>query len=130
MEHRDLKGLFVAGGGISGAMYAMRASGKATNVITVAHQLMDNTRTGLLDGALSMVLNDPLDRLAQETFTIIRRACVHPEERGRLTTVLPFEILRVRIHNPDTSSCREQNLKAANEKQECCALFCNKVGCW
>lgn len=91
-ENPDMKGLFVAGGGISGAMNALRASGRASNIITVAHQLMDYTRTGLLDGTISMVLNDPLDRLAREAFAIMIRSCTHPEERGRTTTVLPFEI--------------------------------------
>ena len=39
-----------------------------------------------------MVLHDPLDKLAQETLAIMIRSCTHPEERGRSTTVLPFEI--------------------------------------
>lgn len=91
-ENPDMKGLFVAGGGISGAMNALRTSGRADKIVTVAHQLMDYTRTGLLDGTISMVLNDPLDKLAQAAFAIMIRSCTHPEERGRTTTVLPFEI--------------------------------------
>jgi LacI family transcriptional regulator len=91
-DHPDLKGLFVAGGGLSGAMNALRAYGSKAEIITVGHQLLDYTRTGLLDGTLSMVLNDPLDRLAREAMAIMIRACAHPEERGRSTAVLPFEI--------------------------------------
>jgi hypothetical protein len=30
----------------------------------VCHQLMDNTRIGLLDGTLSLLLHDPVDKLA------------------------------------------------------------------
>ena len=91
-ENPDMKGLFVAGGGISGAMNALRASGRADKIITVAHQLMNNTHAGLLDGTITMVLNDPLDKLAKEAFAIMIRSCTNPEERGRSTTVLPFEI--------------------------------------
>lgn len=91
-ENLDIKGLFVAGGGISGAMNALRTSGRAHGIITVAHQLMENTRAGLMDGTIAMVLNDPLDRLAKEAFSIMIRSCTHPNERGRSTTVLPFEI--------------------------------------
>ena len=91
-ENPDIKGLFVAGGGISGAMNALRASGRAEKIITVAHQLMDNTRGGLLDGTITMVLHDPLDKLAQEALAIMIRSCTNPEERGRTTVVLPFEI--------------------------------------
>jgi LacI family transcriptional regulator len=91
-EHPDIKGLFVAGGGISGAMNALRRLGGATGIITVAHQLMDNTRSGLLDGTLSMVLNDPLDKMSREAVNIMIRGCTQPEERGRSTSILPFEI--------------------------------------
>ena len=91
-ENTDMKGLFVAGGGISGAMNALRTSRRADKIITVAHQLMDNTRAGLLDGIISMVLHDPLDKLALEALAIMTRSCTHPEERGRSTTILPFEI--------------------------------------
>ena len=91
-EHPDLKGLFVAGGGISGAMNALRTAGKAAKIITVCHQLMDNTRDGLLDGTLSMVLNDPLDRLVNETLNGMIRACKTPGDVRRQTMVLPFEI--------------------------------------
>jgi LacI family transcriptional regulator len=92
-EHADIKGLFVAGGSISGAMNAVRTSGRAGGIVTVAHQLVENTRAGLLDGTTSMVLNDPLDRLAREAFAIMIRSCTKPEDRGRTTSVLPFEIV-------------------------------------
>ncbi len=91
-EHPDLKGLFIAGGGISGAMNALRSFGKARSIITVGHQLMENTRNGLLDGTLSVVLNDPLDQLVNETLAGMIRACKTPDEIGRQTTILPFEI--------------------------------------
>jgi LacI family transcriptional regulator len=91
-EHPDIKGLFVAGGGITGAMNALRASGKANQIVTVAHQLMDNTRTGLLDGTLTIVINDPLEKLAGETISGMVRACAAPAETGKQTTVLPFEL--------------------------------------
>jgi hypothetical protein len=55
--------------------------------------LVENTRAGPLDGTISMVLNDPLDRLAREAFAIMIRSCTKPEDRGRITSVLPFEIV-------------------------------------
>jgi LacI family transcriptional regulator len=91
-EHSDLKGLFVAGGGISGAMNALRDSGQAHGIVTVCHQLMDYTRTGLLDGTLTMVINTPLDKLVTETIFGMIRACKTQGESGRQTSVLPFEI--------------------------------------
>jgi LacI family transcriptional regulator len=91
-EHPDLSGLFVAGGGISGVMAALRACGKVGQVITVCHQLMDNTRLGLLDGTLSMVLNSPTEKFVSETVSGMIRACQASEDQGRQTIVIPFEI--------------------------------------
>jgi LacI family transcriptional regulator len=91
-EHPDLKGLFIAGGGISGAMNALRNSGLANNIVAVCHQLMDNTRIGLLDGTLTMVMNDPVDKLATTTIKGMIKACATPADVSPQTTVLPFEI--------------------------------------
>jgi LacI family transcriptional regulator len=91
-EHPDLSGLFVAGGGISGAMAALHTCGKAGQVITVCHQLMENTRLGLLDGTLSMVINSPTEKFVYETINGMIKACQTGEDQGRQTIVLPFEI--------------------------------------
>jgi LacI family transcriptional regulator len=91
-EHSDLSGLFVAGGGISGVMAALRTCGKAGQVITVCHQLMDNTRLGLLDGTLSMVINSPTEMFVSETVSGMIRACQASDDQGRQTIVIPFEI--------------------------------------
>jgi LacI family transcriptional regulator len=90
--HPDLRGLFIAGGGISGSMNALRASGKANQIITVCHQLMDNTRIGLLDGTLSLLLHDPLDKLTSETLNGMVRACKNPGDSSPQTTIIPFDL--------------------------------------
>lgn len=91
-DHPDLKGLFIAGGGISGVMRALRGSGKAGQVVTVGHQLMDNTRDGLLDGTVTVILNDPMDLMAREAIAGMIRACEAPDDHSRQTIVTPFEI--------------------------------------
>ena len=53
---------------------------------------MDNTRIGLLDGTLTMVISNPLDLLASETIAGMIRACKAPSEHGRQIAVLPFDI--------------------------------------
>ena len=83
-EHPDLVALYVAGGGISGVMNALRTCDKAGKVVTVGYQLMDNTRIGLLDGTLTMVISHPLDLLASETIAGMIRACkAHLSTEGR-----------------------------------------------
>ena len=92
-EHPDLSGLFVAGGGISGVITALRTCGKAEQVVTMGHQLMDYTRLGLLDGTLSMIINSPTEKFVHETVSAMIRACHASADQGRQTIVIPFEIL-------------------------------------
>jgi LacI family transcriptional regulator len=91
-EHPDLIGLYVAGGGISGALAALRASDRAGKVVTVGYELMDNTRAALLDGILTLVISHPLERLSDEMMSgMINALNTHPKGRT-FTSVLPFDI--------------------------------------
>src|ERR1700722_9328742 len=91
-EHPDLKGLYVAGGGISGALAALRASDKSGNIITVGYQLMDNTRAALLDGVLTLVISQPLARIGDEVVSGMIKALNTRSENRTFTSILPFEI--------------------------------------
>jgi LacI family transcriptional regulator len=91
-EHPDMKGLIVAGGGMSGVINALRTTGKAGHIITVGHQLLDNTRLGLLDGTLSMIISNPLERFAAETIRGMAKACASKPDMSGQTIVLPAEI--------------------------------------
>jgi LacI family transcriptional regulator len=91
-EHSDLKGLYVAGGGISGALAALRVSDKGGHIVTVGYQLMDNTRTALLDGVLTLVISQPLARIGDEVMSGMIKALNTRSENLTFTSVLPFEI--------------------------------------
>jgi LacI family transcriptional regulator len=91
-DHPDIKGLIVAGGGTSGVINALRSSGKSSGIVTVGHQLMENTRLALLDGALSMIISNPLECFAAETIRAMAWAVSAEADMGGQTIVLPFEI--------------------------------------
>lgn len=91
-EHPDLKGLYVAGGGISGAIAALREAGKAGKVVLVGYELMDVTKQALLDGTMTFAISHPLNRLADETLTGMVRSLKAKGGGGNFTSVLPFEI--------------------------------------
>lgn len=91
-DHPDLKAIFVAGGGISGVIRALRASGKAGGIVTVGHQLLDVTREGLLDGTLTVILSDRVDVMARETIAGMIRACQNPDRYNTQTVILPFDV--------------------------------------
>jgi LacI family transcriptional regulator len=91
-EHPDLVGLYVAGGGISGAIAGLRSSGRAGGIVVVGYELMDVTRAALLDGTLTFVISHPLARLAEETLARMIRAVNATSNEGNYTSILPFEI--------------------------------------
>lgn len=91
-ENPDLKGLYVAGGGISGAIAGLRTSGMAGKVVLVGYELMDSTRDALLDGTMTFAIGHPLPKLADVTLAGMMRAASGKVESSNHTTVLPFEI--------------------------------------
>lgn len=91
-EHPDLKGLYVAGGGISGALAALRATGNAGKVMLVGYELMDVTKQALLDGTMTFAISHPLNRVAEETLTGMVRSVKAKGGDGNFTSILPFEI--------------------------------------
>ncbi|PZM10545.1 LacI family DNA-binding transcriptional regulator [Rhizobium tubonense] len=91
-EHPDLRGLYVAGGGISGALAALKATGNAGKVMLVGYELMDITRQALLDGAMTFVISHPLNRLAEEALSGMVRSVKAKGGDGNFTSVLPFDI--------------------------------------
>lgn len=91
----DLVGLYIAGGGISGAMAALRDKGRANDMVVVGYELMESTRLGLVDGTLNLVISHPLPRLAEVTLQAMLTATAEGVDRSKelLPSVkLPFEI--------------------------------------
>lgn len=90
---QDLVGLYVAGGGITGVMQALRENGGpvAQRPVVIAHELTNETRAGLAEGLIKVVLSHPA-RLLAETLV---RAMAEALDADRPTTlsqhILPFE---------------------------------------
>ncbi|MES2435416.1 MAG: LacI family DNA-binding transcriptional regulator [Pseudomonadota bacterium] len=91
-EHPDLTGLYVAGGGITGALTALRNSDRAGKIAVVGYQLMEVTRAALLDGSMTLAISHPLKLMAQETVAGMRRACEAGAKTGNWTSIIPFEL--------------------------------------
>ena len=91
-RHPDLTGLFVSGGGISGAAAALRESGRATEIVTVAYDLTDVTRAALLDGTINFLICHPLQTLAHEAIAAMIRAFDGGPDFPPQSIALPFDI--------------------------------------
>lgn len=70
-EHPDMCGLLISGGGITGALGALRDTPRRKDFVTVGYELFDTTRAGLLDGTLTMAIAHPIDALARTAITVM-----------------------------------------------------------
>ncbi len=91
-DHPDLVGLYVSGGGISGALSALRTSGRAGKIVVVGYDLMDVTRAALLDGTMTLVISHPLERLARDAVSAMLRTVSRPPGQSNFTSIVPFDI--------------------------------------
>jgi len=90
--HPNLRGLFVSGGGITGALEAVRARRIGPDFVTVGYELIEATKNGLIDGSLTMAICHPVDVLARETIAALVEAKRVGPEAGAKSTYLNFEI--------------------------------------
>ena len=91
-KHRDLAGIYCAGGGMEGAIRALRELGRAPEVMLVVNELTDESREALQDGTVKIVIRTPLRQLCAELIPLM----IHTVEKGMAETpgqrFLPFEI--------------------------------------
>lgn len=91
-EHPDMCGLLVNGGGITGAITALRACQKRDDFVAVGYELFDETRAALIDGTLSLVISHPLERFARESIDTLIKAKKAGPDGGAQRVALGFEI--------------------------------------
>lgn len=91
-DHPDLCGLFVSGGGITGALAALRDVRKREDFVAVGYELFEATRDALIDGTLKIVISHPLDRFAREAVETLIRAKKDGPDAGAQRVALGFEI--------------------------------------
>lgn len=92
IENPDLCGLFVSGGGITGALAALRDTPKRDDFVAVGYELFDETRAALIDGTLTMVISHPMEAFARETLNTLIKAKRAGIDAGAQRVALGFEI--------------------------------------
>ena len=94
-QHPDLRGLYMAGGGIEGVIEALRASERPPELVVVGHGLTDLTRTAIIEGQVQMVLTQSSRWMAHSVLELALR--VRGDARSghahsqTLTASLPME---------------------------------------
>jgi LacI family transcriptional regulator len=91
-KHADLRGLFISGGGASGALAALRDSGRGQDIVAVAYDITEATRAALLDGTLNFMIAHPLETLARDTLAAMIRSFDGGADFPPQSISLPFEV--------------------------------------
>lgn len=64
-RHPDLRGIYVAGGGMEGAIAALREVHDRPKVALVVNELTAESRSGLIDGYVTMTISTPLKEMCE-----------------------------------------------------------------
>ena len=91
-DHPNLCGLFISGGGITGALAALRSMPKRDDFVAVGYELFDETRAALIDGTLSFVISHPTDRFAMQAIDTLMEVMAVGSEKGARRVTIGFDI--------------------------------------
>ncbi|WP_343080003.1 LacI family DNA-binding transcriptional regulator [Ostreiculturibacter nitratireducens] len=95
-RHRDLKGIYVAGGGMEGAIAALREATKPGQVALVVNEVTSESRAALLDGYVLMVISTPLQELCHDLIDLMVKSALRGD-----TGIAGQHFLEPRIVLPD-----------------------------
>lgn len=73
-RHRDLRGMYCAGGGMEGAIAALREAREPGEVRLIVNELTPESRAGLVDGFVTMAIATPLAQLCDDLVRMMAEA--------------------------------------------------------
>ena len=89
-RHPDLAGLFIAGGGMEGAIAALREEGRRLAV--VVPEITPKSRAALAEGLITMAIATPLPALCRELVALMVSRIRNGAAEAPGQTFLPFDI--------------------------------------
>lgn len=91
-KHPDLIGFYVCGGGMEGAISAIREERLSGKLIAVVNELTPESKTALADDVVAMVIGTPLPALCKELMSLMMKSVESDETAVPGQSFLPFEI--------------------------------------
>ncbi|PZM14339.1 LacI family DNA-binding transcriptional regulator [Rhizobium tubonense] len=91
-KHPDLVGLYICGGGMEGAISAIREEGLAGKLIAIVSELTPESKAALADDIVTMVIGTPLPALCKELMALMIDAVERGDAAVPGQSFLPFEI--------------------------------------
>jgi len=91
-RHPGLAGFYVAGGGMEGAISALREESMADRLVAVCNELTPDSRAALAENIMTMVIGTPLERLSRKLVGQMASAIERGATETPGQTFLPFDI--------------------------------------
>jgi LacI family transcriptional regulator len=95
-RHPDLRALYVAGGGMEGAIAAVRHMDQPRQIALIVNELTPESADALRDGIVCLVIATPLDDLCRDLVDIMRRRVDGTSEP------VPPHFLPARLYLPES----------------------------
>lgn len=80
IKHKDLVGLYLAGGGMEGAIQALRERRDPGDVALVVNELTPLSRSALSDGYVTLVIATPLRAICADLMAMMRAHVLGPDK--------------------------------------------------
>jgi LacI family transcriptional regulator len=96
-RHPDLRGIYCAGGGMEGAIAAVREARAPGEVAVVVNELTPESRAALISRHLSMVISTPLPRLCDDLIRLATEAVA-----GGMASVQGQHFLKPDLYLPES----------------------------
>lgn len=91
-KHPDLIGFYVCGGGMEGAISAIREERLSGKLIAVVNELTPESRAALADDVVAMAIGTPLAALCKELMSLMIKSVESDEAAVAGQSILPFDI--------------------------------------
>lgn len=91
-RHPDLAGCYVAGGGMEGAIKAMREARPSDGPVLILNEILPESRAALAEMVATMVISAPLPRLCRELIDLMGETIQTGAGSLAGQTFLPFDI--------------------------------------
>ena len=92
-DNPDLVGCYVAGGGMEGAIAALREMPKERRPVTVCHEITPDSRAALAENILTMVISTPTAAICRELVARMVETVQSDTPVPPSQTFLPFDIM-------------------------------------
>lgn len=88
----NLRGIYVAGGGMEGAIAALREARPSGDVPLVVSALTPDSRAGLAEGVVTLVTDTPLEKLCRDLIAAMTRAVIEGAPPAGIQHFLPPDL--------------------------------------